>query len=144
MNPEKINFIKAIICQESRNEHSAVGDKTLEGGNAIGIMQIRPIMYREINRIRNMYKKQNYILGQPFPGTEGTEEERKALTRDDQVKGFISIMEHTNKIKDSYLKTGQGKRGDAIPWDFRKCCAVWNCGNRNAKCSTYYNEIKKH
>ena len=141
---EKINFIKAIICQESGNKHSAVGDKTLEDGNAIGIMQIRPIMYREINRIRNMYKKQNYILGQPFPGTEGTEEERKALTRDDQVKGFISIMENTNKIKNSYLKTGQDKRGDAIPWDFRKCCAVWNCGNRNAKCSTYYNEIKKH
>ena len=141
---EKINFIKAIICQESENKHSAVGDKDVEGGNAIGIMQIRPIMYREINRVRNMYKKQNYILGQPFPGTKGTEEERKALTRDDQVKGFIAVMEHTNKIKNSYLKTGQDKRGDAIPWDFRKCCAVWNCGNRNAKCSVYYNEIKKH
>jgi hypothetical protein len=104
-------------------------------------MQIRPIMYREINRIRNMYKKQNYILGQPFPGTEGTEEERRALTRDDQVKGFISIMEHTNKIKNSYLKTGQDKRGDAIPWDFRKCCAVWNCGNENKKCNDYFKKV---
>ena len=138
---EKINFIKAIICKESENEHSAVGDKKVTGGNAIGIMQIRPIMYREINRVRYLYKKFNYILGQPFSGTDGTEEERKALTRDDQVKGFIAVMEHINKIDNSYLSTGQNKTSTAIPWDFRKCCAKWNCGNETDKCNDYFKKV---
>lgn len=138
---EKINFIKAVICQESENKHSAVGDKKLIGGNAVGIMQIRPSMYKEINRVRNLYKNSNYILGQPFSGTDGTEEERKALTRDDQVKGFIAVMEHINKIDNSYLSTGQNKTSTAIPWDFRKCCAKWNCGNEKKKCNNYFNRI---
>ena len=138
---EKIDFIKAIISQESENKHIAVGDEKVTGGNAIGIMQIRPPMYKEINRIRNKYKKQNYILGQPFPGKNGTEEERKALTRDDQVKGFITVMEHINKIDNSYLSTGQNKTSTAIPWDFRKCCAEWNCGNGKKKCNDYVNRI---
>ena len=40
-------FIKALIEVESRGDTFAIGD----GGKAVGILQIHPIMVREVNRI---------------------------------------------------------------------------------------------
>ena len=45
------DLIQALINVESRGNDSAVGDRHLVGNEAIGALQIRPIMVREVNRI---------------------------------------------------------------------------------------------
>jgi len=42
-------FVDALIQVESRGDSTAVGD----GGKAVGVLQIHPIMVREVNRILN-------------------------------------------------------------------------------------------
>lgn len=44
-------LIKAIIEVESNGNDSAYGDTHIKGGEAVGALQIRPIMVREVNRI---------------------------------------------------------------------------------------------
>jgi len=48
--PEVDNLINALIMVESSGNDSAVGDTHL-GEPSIGVLQIRPIMVREVNRI---------------------------------------------------------------------------------------------
>lgn len=43
-------FVEAIIWKESRGNENSVGDN----GNAVGVLQIHPIMVREANRILQM------------------------------------------------------------------------------------------
>jgi len=50
------DLINALINVESRGNDSAVGDKHLVGNEAIGALQIRPIMVREVNRILKIKK----------------------------------------------------------------------------------------
>ena len=50
-------LVNAIIMVESRGNDSAVGDRHLVGNEAIGILQIRPIMVREVNRILRIQKR---------------------------------------------------------------------------------------
>lgn len=45
------DFITALIHVESRGNDSAIGDRHLVGSEAVGALQIRPIMVREVNRI---------------------------------------------------------------------------------------------
>lgn len=45
------DLVRALIMVESRGNDSAVGDRHLVGNEAIGALQIRPIMVREVNRI---------------------------------------------------------------------------------------------
>jgi hypothetical protein len=49
-------LVSALIMVESRGNDSAVGDKHLVGNEAIGALQIRPIMVREVNRILKLQK----------------------------------------------------------------------------------------
>jgi hypothetical protein len=49
-------FINAIIQVESRGNDSAIGDRHIKGGEAIGALQIRPIMVKEVNRILKLKK----------------------------------------------------------------------------------------
>jgi len=49
-------LIDALIKVESRGNDSAIGDKHLVGNEAIGALQIRPIMVREVNRILKIQK----------------------------------------------------------------------------------------
>jgi len=53
--PEVDDLILALIQVESRGNDSAIGDRHL-GEPSIGVLQLRPIMVREVNRI---LKKQN-------------------------------------------------------------------------------------
>jgi len=53
------NLIRAIIMVESNGNDSAIGDKHLVGNEAIGALQIRPIMVREVNRILKIQGKTN-------------------------------------------------------------------------------------
>ena len=47
---ETLELVNALIMVESRGNDSAVGDTHL-GAPSIGVLQIRPIMVREVNRI---------------------------------------------------------------------------------------------
>ena len=45
------DLLNALIFVESRGNDSAIGDRHLVGNEAVGALQIRPIMVREVNRI---------------------------------------------------------------------------------------------
>src|SRR6056300_1117018 len=55
--PEVDNLINALIMVESNGNDSAVGDVHL-GEPSIGVLQIRPIMVREVNRILGIQKSE--------------------------------------------------------------------------------------
>jgi hypothetical protein len=48
--PKSISLVEAMIQVESGGNDSIIGDKHIVGGEAVGCLQIRPIMVREINR----------------------------------------------------------------------------------------------
>ena len=50
------DLLDALIFVESRGNDSAIGDRHLVGNEAIGALQIRPIMVREVNRILKLQK----------------------------------------------------------------------------------------
>jgi len=49
-------LVQALIMVESRGNDSAIGDRHLVGNEAVGALQIRPIMVREVNRILRIQK----------------------------------------------------------------------------------------
>lgn len=51
-------LINALIQVESRGDDSAIGDKHLVGNEAVGALQIRPIMVREVNRILKLKRSE--------------------------------------------------------------------------------------
>ena len=53
--PEQ-DLVSALILVESRGNDSAIGDRHIVGGEAVGALQIRPIMVREVNRILKIQK----------------------------------------------------------------------------------------
>ena len=60
--PEVNLLLEAIIQVESRGKEDCIGDKHL-GRPSIGVLQIRPIMVREVNRILKKQKiKKKYSL----------------------------------------------------------------------------------
>lgn len=56
--PDLNNLVNAMIYVESRGNDSAVGDRHIKGGEAVGALQIRPIMVREVNRILKIQKSE--------------------------------------------------------------------------------------
>ena len=50
------HLVSALIYVESRGNDSAIGDRHLVGNEAVGALQIRPIMVREVNRILKIQK----------------------------------------------------------------------------------------
>ena len=50
------DLVSALISVESRGNDSAIGDRHIVGGEAVGALQIRPIMVREVNRILRIQK----------------------------------------------------------------------------------------
>ena len=50
------DLVSALILVESRGNDSAIGDRHLVGAEAVGALQIRPIMVREVNRILKIQK----------------------------------------------------------------------------------------
>lgn len=56
LNTNPVNdLVNALISVESNGNDSAIGDKYL-GEPSIGVLQIRPIMVREVNRILKLKK----------------------------------------------------------------------------------------
>tara|TARA_R110000803_G_scaffold49809_3_gene103604 strand:- start:1647 stop:2141 length:495 start_codon:yes stop_codon:yes gene_type:complete len=56
-SPTPTDLIDALILVESRGNDSAIGDRHLVGNEAVGALQIRPIMVREVNRILKLQGK---------------------------------------------------------------------------------------
>src|SRR6056300_566107 len=50
------DLVSALILVESRGNDSAIGDRHLVGEEAVGALQIRPVMVREVNRILKIQK----------------------------------------------------------------------------------------
>src|SRR6056300_1691114 len=53
--PER-DLVSALILVESRGNDSAIGDRHLVGNEAVGALQIRPIMVREFKRSLKIQK----------------------------------------------------------------------------------------
>jgi len=53
---EDERLVSALIFVESRGNDSAIGDRHLVGNEAVGALQIRPIMVKEVNRILKIQK----------------------------------------------------------------------------------------
>ena len=61
------DLLNALIFVESRGNDSAIGDRHLIGNEAVGALQIRPIMVREVNRIcKRIGSHQRFALKDRF------------------------------------------------------------------------------
>ena len=111
------DLLTALIFVESRGNDSAIGDRHLVGNEAVGALQIRPIMVREVNRICKIIgSHQRFALKDRFD-------------RDKSVHMFLIWKEFHHK--------------DSSP---EKIARNWNGGpkgykkNRTVK---YWNKIEK-
>ncbi len=116
--PKPINkLVNALIHVESRGNDSIIGDKHLPGNEAVGALQIRPIMVREVNRILKLQgKTERFKLKDRF--------DRKQSIRMFMIwKGF----HHPDN-------------------DFEKIARNWNGGPRgykNERTEKYWNKIQQ-
>jgi len=68
------DLVTALIHVESRGNDSAIGDRHLVGNEAVGALQIRPIMVREVNRILKIQKSdKRFILKDRFERAKSIE-----------------------------------------------------------------------
>ena len=83
------HLVSALIFVESRGNDSAVGDRHLVGNEAIGALQIRPIMVREVNRILKLQKSnKRFTLKDRFK-------------RDKSIEMFYIWKNHHHKNSDA-------------------------------------------
>lgn len=73
-SPTTADLVNALIFVESSGNDSAVGDRHLVGNEAVGALQIRPIMVREVNRILKLQKTdKRFTLKDRFDRTKTIE-----------------------------------------------------------------------
>jgi len=114
---EDEHLVSALILVESRGNDSAIGDRHLVGNEAVGALQIRPIMVREVNRIcKRIGSHQRFALKDRFD-------------RDKSVHMFLIWKEFHHK--------------DSSP---EKIARNWNGGPKGYKKDRtikYWNKIEK-
>lgn len=78
-------FVEAVIWRESRGNANAIGD----GGKAVGVLQIHPIMVREANRIIAMKggEKETYTYADRY-------------SREKSIEMFKIVQDFHNKEHD--------------------------------------------
>jgi len=110
------SLIDALIYVESRGKNDAVGDTHLKHPS-IGVLQIRPIMIREVNRIlKKQGKLQHFKLGDRFS-------EQKSIS-------IFNVWKDYHHPEDS----------------FEKIARCWNGGPRgykNTRTLKYWVKVKK-
>jgi len=110
------NLVNALIYVESRGNDSAVGDRHLDQPS-VGVLQIRPIMVREVNRIcKRIGSHQRFTLKDRFD-------------RDKSIHMFLIWKEFHHK--DS---------------DFEAIARSWNGGPKGPKSSRtlpYWEKVEK-
>ena len=111
--PEIYDLVHALIIVESQGNDSAVGDTHL-GSPSIGVLQIRPIMVREVNRILKL---------------KGTEHRYKMSDRWDREKSI-----------EMFLIWKEFHHDDS---DYEAIARSWNGGPKGPKNPRTYNYWKK-
>ena len=111
--PEVDDLINALIMVESNGNDSAVGDTHL-GEPSIGVLQIRPIMVREVNRILKL---------------KGTDYRYKLKDRWDREKSI-----------EMFLIWKEFHHDDS---DYEEIARSWNGGTKGPKNPRTYNYWKK-
>ena len=111
--PEVDELINALIMVESNGNDSAVGDTHL-GEPSIGVLQIRPIMVREVNRILKL---------------KGTDYRYKLKDRWDREKSI-----------EMFLIWKEFHHSDS---DYEEIARSWNGGTKGPKNPRTYNYWKK-
>jgi hypothetical protein len=107
-------LIDAMIIVESQGNDSAIGDKHLGSNYAVGALQIRPIMVKEVNRILKL---------------KGDEHRFKLKDRYDREKSIQMFM----IWKEFHHKDS----------DYEEIARSWNGGPNGPKKSRTYNYWKK-
>ena len=111
------DLVSALILVESRGNDSAIGDRHLVGNEAVGALQIRPIMVREVNRICKIIgSHQRFTLKDRFD-------------RDKSIHMFMIWREFHHK--------------DSSPEKISRC---WNGGGRghlNPRTEKYWNKVEQ-
>ena len=111
--PEVDDLINALIMVESSGNDSAVGDTHL-GEPSIGVLQIRPIMVREVNRILKL---------------KGTKHRYKLKDRWDKEKSI-----------EMFLIWKEFHHSDS---NYEEIARSWNGGTKGPKNPRTYNYWKK-
>jgi hypothetical protein len=111
--PKVDDLINALIMVESSGNDSAVGDTHL-GEPSIGVLQIRPIMVREVNRILKL---------------KGTKHRYKMNDRWDREKSI-----------EMFLIWKEFHHSDS---DYEEIARSWNGGTKGPKNPRTYNYWKK-
>ena len=110
---DEFELVNALIHIESRGNDSAIGDTHL-GEPSIGVLQIRPIMVREINRILKL------------KGTKHRFKLKDRFSREKSIEMFLIWKEFHHK--DS---------------DYEEIARSWNGGPNGPKNQKTYNYWKK-
>jgi hypothetical protein len=117
VTPQPINkLIDALIYVESRGEDSAIGDTHLKEPS-IGVLQIRPVMVREVNRILKL-KRTGYKF-----------KRKDRFSREKSIEMFMIWYEFHHK--DS---------------DYEKISRSWNGGpkgHRNNRTLPYWEKVQQ-
>ena len=111
------DLVSALILVESRGNDSAIGDRHIVGGEAVGALQIRPVMVREVNRILKIQKSDKRF---------------KLKDRFDRDK----TLEMFHIWKNFHHKDS----------DFEKIARNWNGGPKgykNPRTEKYWNKVQK-
>ena len=111
--PEVDDLVNALIMVESNGNDSAVGDTHL-GEPSIGVLQIRPIMVREVNRILKL---------------KGTDYRYKLKDRWDKERSI-----------EMFLIWKEFHHSDS---DYEEIARSWNGGTKGPKNPRTYNYWKK-
>ena len=111
--PKVDDLVNALIMVESNGNDSAVGDTHL-GEPSIGVLQIRPIMVREVNRILKL---------------KGTDYRYKLKDRWDREKSI-----------EMFLIWKEFHHSDS---DYEEIARSWNGGSKGPKNPKTYNYWKK-
>ncbi len=111
--PASPNIVEALIIVESQGNDSAVGDVHL-GEPSIGVLQIRPIMVREVNRILKL------------KGSKHRYKNKDRFSRDKSIEMFTIWKEFHHK--DS---------------DYERIARSWNGGPKGPKNPKTYSYWKK-
>ena len=112
------NLIQALIQVESSGIEDIKGDLHLKGGPSIGVLQIRPVMVREVNRILKILKvKKRFKL-------------KDRYDREKSIEMFVIW-------RDFHHPDG----------DFETIARNWNGGPKGIHKTTtiaYWNKVKNH
>ena len=104
--------VEALIFVESRGKEDAVGDTHL-GAPSIGVLQIRPIMVREVNRILKQKKSdKKFKLKDRF-------------SRDKSIKMFM-VWKNFHHPNDGFEKIARNWNGGPNGYRFKRTEYYWS------------------